>query len=160
MRFKPQRPDGRSLRDLVITELHLLPPETLVTYQQLGSALDLDPDRDLRKIAAAVNAAMKPLLKLHKRGLQNVSRVGYRILAAREHLVVASRHQNKAERAMSRALIFYEGTNLSELTETERKLHHGQHILAQAIIASHRHLDKRITRIEELLGSATMLDQN
>jgi len=158
--FKSQRPDGRSYRDVVIAALKEQPTETIVTYEELSSILELDPEREHTKIIAAVNAAVKPLLKLHQRGIQSVRNVGYRILPAREHVLVANKHQGKAERAMTRALSFYEGTNLSELSETERRLHHGQYILAQAIVASHRHLDKRITQIEKLLGGSVTLNQS
>ena len=45
-------------------------------------------------------------------------------------------------------------------TEVERKLHHGQHMLAQAINASHQHLDKRIKRIEDLLKGTVTINQD
>jgi hypothetical protein len=156
MRFKPRRKDGRSFRDVAVDLLKNKDPGTVVSYGILAAELEVDPRADRSKIQATVRIANKTLLKLYQRAVTNVPTVGYRVLQAREHMLVASGHESKADRAMGVALRFYEGTNLAEMTETERKLHQGQHMLAVAIIASHRHLDKQHRRLEELV---TGIDQ-
>jgi hypothetical protein len=153
MRFEPKRADGRSYRNCAVDALKDLPPGTVVPYETFATALEVDPDKNLRKIQAAVRAANKILLKLHQRGVTAVPGVGYRVLQAREHVVAASGFQSKANRALGRAVAFYEGTDLSQLTAIERRLHEGQRMLVTALVASHRHLDRRIQKIEDLLRS-------
>jgi hypothetical protein len=154
--FEPKRPDGRSYRDVALDLLKDMKRGDVITYHDLGRALELHPVRDRTKIQQAVRQANKPLLKLHQRGIQAVENHGYRMLPAREHVVVANGHQSKADRAMVRAIDFFNGTNLSELTESERKLHQGQAMLAQALYASHKSLDRRIRRIEDILDPKTI----
>jgi len=159
--FKPKREDGRSVRDVALSVLKDRSPETIVTYEELGKALELNPRNraDLGKIQMAVRDANSVLLKTYSRGVKNVPMTGYRILPAREHVVVANEHQNKATKALKRSLNFFEGANLSEMTDVERKLHQGQHMLAQALMASHEHLDRRINRIEALLKGGETINQ-
>jgi hypothetical protein len=153
--FAPTREDGRSYRAVAIDALKDLDHGTLVSYRELGEILDLDPTEDLVKIQSTVRAANKDLLRSHKRGMKNVPKVGYRIIEANEHMIVAGSHQSKADRAMITALRFYNGADLSRMTEIERRLHHGQHMLAEAIYASHVQLNRRIQRIEDLLAGGT-----
>jgi hypothetical protein len=154
--FEPKRPDGRSYRDVAIDLLKDMERGEIVTYQALGRALDLHPVRDRAKIQNAVRQANKPLLKLHQRGVQAVENEGYRMLPAREHVMVANGHQSKADKAMVRAIDFFNGTDLTQLTDAERKLHQGQAMLAQALYASHKSLDRRIRRIEDILDPKTI----
>src|SRR5271165_7697040 len=119
-RFKPTREDGRSYRDVTVDLFKNLVPNTIVNYEQLGKELELNPESDRNRIQMAVRSANKVLLKMHNRGVTNVPTVGYRVLEAREHMIVANGHQNKADRALIRAQNFYEGTNLSEMTQHER----------------------------------------
>lgn len=154
--FETKRADGRSYREVALDLLKDMKRGDVVTYQDLGRALELHPLRDRTKIQSAVRQANKPLLKLHQRGVQAVENHGYRVLAAREHVVVANGHQSKADKAMVRALDFFNGTNLADLTESERKLHQGQAMLAQALYASHKSLDRRIRRIEDILDPKTI----
>lgn len=151
--FKTVREDGRSYRDVAVDVLKDKQPDEIVTYKMLGVAMELSPVVELGKIQAAVNAANKTLLKVHNRGVKNVKNMGYRIVKAREHMLVATSQEVKADNAMVRALRWYEGTKLEEMTEIERSLHQGQHMLAEAIYQSHQQLDKRIKRIEDALDS-------
>ncbi len=153
--FKPKRADGRSYRDVAVDAFKDKEPGEIVSYKTLEKILDLN---ERGSIQMAVHAANKLLLKLHKRGVKNVVNKGYRVLEAREHMIVANGHQTKADRAMSSALQFYAGADLSAMTEAERKLHHGQQMLAQAVFASHQHLDKRIRRIEDLLSGTNTVN--
>jgi hypothetical protein len=155
MLFKPTRPDGRSYRDVAIDIFKDLEPETIVKYDAIREALDLDVGSP--HIGAIVRSAIKPLLRLHQRGLVCVKRVGYRVLPARENMLVAHGHRSKADRAMGRAMAFINGANRGEMTEAERKLHDGQAIIMAALISSHRHLDSRINKIEELLRGGTTI---
>jgi hypothetical protein len=148
--FKTKRSDGRSLRVIAFDLLKTKSPDDVCSYQELGNLLGLNPKRERSVIQAVVRSANKALLKLHQKGVE-ITDQGYRIVQPREHMLVANGHQNKADRALARALRWYENTDLSSLTEIERKLHQGQHMLARAIFASHQHLDRRIKRLENVL---------
>lgn len=155
--FKPTRPDGRSFRAVVVDVVKDREYGTVIQYSELGDALGLNPKRERALIQVHVRTALRTLLKLHKRGLQSVSNVGYRIIEPREHVLVANGHQTKAKRQLQRAINFYEGADLSKMTDSERQLHLGQQMLARAIYASHQHLDERLRKVEELLqGTATV----
>lgn len=155
MVFKPTRADGKSYRDVAVELFKDQPVGAVIKYKQLTQVLDV-PER--HRLNAIVRSALRPMLKLHQRGLKCIPGIGYRVLEAKEHVNIAHKHQSKADKQMGRALMFYRGTNLSELTEAERKLHHGQYMLAEAVMASHRHLDKRISKIEELLRGGTTIE--
>jgi len=156
--FTPKREDGRSLRTVVVDLFKNEDYGKTISYKQLAVELGLHPVADLSIIQHTALSANKQLLKLHKRGLQAVRNTGYRIIDPREHMVVANSHASKAERAMVRALQFFSGTDLTKLTDIERKLHHGQQMIAMALYASHQHLDKRIQKIEELLAGTSTIN--
>lgn len=153
--FKTNREDGYSYRDIAVTLLKDQPPNTLITYTELGKALDT---KDMHLIQSTVIQANKVLLKQHQRGVKNVRRKGYRILRASEHMAVATSHQSKAERQMVKAIDFFAGANLSEMTDIERKLHVQSQMLATATLAGFQHLDKRLSKIEELLRGTTTIN--
>lgn len=159
MRFQTTRADGRSFRDVAVDFLKDYPPGTVVTYQTLGSALGLRPKADLQKIQQAVRQALHVLLKLHSRGLKSVPRTGYRILAAREHALVGHGQQRKAGKALGRAVAFFKGARLEEMTPAERQIHEGLSMNAQALAAMHNYNRTRFDRLEALF-KGPIVDQN
>jgi hypothetical protein len=147
--FKPTRPDGRSYRDVAVDYIKDKPPDTIIGYDEFASVFGVDLDH--RRIGAIVRGALKPLLRLHSRGLQAVPTVGYRVLQAREHMHVSNTHRSKADRAIGRAIGFLDGANRSEMNDVERKMHDGQLIIMTALRASHQHLDSRLDKLEALM---------
>ena len=146
--FKTTRPDGKSYRELAVDALKDEPIGTVVTYTRLMKALEIT---DRRKVNAVVRSAIKTLLKLYNRGATCVPNTGYRILHAKEHMGVATGFQSKAGRSMGRALAFFEGTDLSAMTEIERRLHQNQHMIADAVMTSHRYAKKKFEHVHDLL---------
>lgn len=158
MNFKPTRADGRSYRDVALDVFKNGEPESLVPYQTVADALGLDPMNDLHKIQMAVRSANSVLLKLHSRGVKNIPNFGYRILPAREHMLVANSHQTKADKAMGRSIMFFEGANLGEMTEQERKTHEGLSMIAHQLSAMHTYNKTRFDRLESLF-KGPIIDQ-
>jgi len=159
--FKPIRPDGKSYREVMVEALKDREYGTVLNYKALGKILDVDPRAEKTKIQATVRLANRDLLKLYKRGLRNIIGTGYRIIEPREHMLAGERHRTKADRQMIASLQFYRGAALDRMTETERHLHHGQQMLAEAIYASHTHLDKRLRKVEDILkGTKTVRDDD
>jgi hypothetical protein len=152
MLFEPKRSDGKSYRVVALEVLQAKQPDQIIAYNELAKILQLDPRRHRAQIQGAVLAANKSLLKTHQRGVQAIRNVGYRMLPAREHMLVANNHQTKADRQMKRAIEFFAGTNLSELSEKELRIHQGQAMIAQALYASHQSLSRRIRRLEQIIG--------
>jgi hypothetical protein len=63
------------------------------------------------------------------------------------------KRMDKAEEAMVRAIQYFDGVSLDGMTEAERKLHHDQKMVLEALYASHRQLEDRIRRIEDIIKS-------
>lgn len=153
--FKPTRPDGKSYREVAVAALKDLEYGTVLNYSTLGKALDINHRTDKQRIQAVVRLANKSLLKLHKRGMKNVMNVGYRIIEPKEHMLVADGHQHKARRQLMTATRYFGGTDLSKLTDVERKLHHGMQMIAASQVAMFDHFDKRMSAVEDLLQGTT-----
>jgi len=74
--FKPKRPDGKSMREVMVEGLKDCDYGTIVNYKALGDILTIS---DKQKIQATVRVANRDLLKFYQRGLRNIPGVGYRI---------------------------------------------------------------------------------
>lgn len=72
-----------------------------VTYETMADALDLDPVRDRNTIQAAVRRAAREYEETDKHALTPVPNVGYRVVAAQEHLTLARKQQRKSARALA-----------------------------------------------------------
>lgn len=149
--FETKGPGGKSYREIAVELFKDLLPGAFLSYKQLADAMGLSVKNDKGKIQAAANAAIKTLLKVHQRGIRNVRNSGYTIAQANKHMVVANEHQSKADRQMRKTIMWFEGTNEAALTENERKLHRGQMMLAQATYAGFQHVNRRLSKIEDLL---------
>jgi hypothetical protein len=159
MYFKPIREDGRSFRDVAVDSLRDEPPGSIVPYSAIANALGLNSKDDLRKIQMAVRAANTVLLRLYCRGVKNVPNIGYRILPAREHAIVANSHQTKADKAMGWAVAFFDGANLEEMSEQERKTHEGLSLIAHGLASMHTYNKKRFDRLEALFKGPIVVDK-
>lgn len=155
--YKTKRENGRSDRMLIIDLVKDKPPETIVGYDELGAVLGFDPVTNRNRIQGAVRLALKTLLAQHRRGLGNISGVGYRVLQAREHALLSDNHRTKAARAINTSVAFLDGTRREELTEAERRNHDQHCLIMQALVMSHDHLDRRLRAVEKLLrGGVTI----
>lgn len=74
----------------------------VVTYADLGNALDLDPDVDRHAIQMAVRRAAQEFLVVDSHALDVVKNHGYRVVEAREHIDLARRQQRRAGKALAR----------------------------------------------------------
>src|SRR6516225_6448017 len=92
--FKPKRPDGKSLREVMVEGLKDCDYGTVLNYKTLGDILTVS---DKQKIQATVRIANHDLLKHYQRGLRNIPGVGYRIIEPREHMLAGERHRSKAD---------------------------------------------------------------
>jgi hypothetical protein len=99
----PFEPKGDQARWRVIYALLTpLKVDDVLTYEQIGQALDLDPEADRHAIQMSMRRAAKELETENKHALDVVANVGYRIVPAPEHLDLARRHQRRAGKALER----------------------------------------------------------
>lgn len=153
--MSPFAPKGdRSLRVIVAEMVAQRTPGDLLTYEELGKALDLDPDERRDQIRQAVSAARPLALTDHKRALVPVRGKGYRIAWASEFAGIAQEHRRKADRQIGKALDVVKNVNEKELSPEELKRHR-----AVAIVITNLHMrmtsaESRLQQLEEAVFGA------
>lgn len=146
--MSPFRPKGdRSLRVIVAEMVAERSPGDLITYDELGKALDLDPDERRDQIRQAVSAARPVILADHKRALIAERGKGYRIAFAGEFAGLAQGHRRKADRQMGKALDIVKNVNERELSPDELKRHRA---VAMIITNLHSRMTSAETRLQQL----------
>lgn len=148
--FQPLRADGRSRAEVIFDHVATLDAGTVLDFAQLGELLELErPDPDI--IRSAVYAANRRLRREAHRSLEAVPRVGYRLLFAREHASQARRHQERARRQVRRSQEIVRATDITQLTESERRVHDAVEMLSAALVGALRYVDQRFRRHESAI---------
>lgn len=127
----------------------------IITYEQLGEALELDPAADRHKIQMAVRRAAQEHEKADKRALDSVKNVGYRIVDAPEHVMLARRHQSKASKALVRGHSKAVNVDFGRVDAETRK---ALEMIAQGFALQmdfNRRFDVRQKRLEAALDAAS-----
>lgn len=88
----------RSLYDL----LKPLGVGDTISYEQMAETLELPADVDRNKIRGPLHRAAQEFEQVDKHALEAVPNVGYRVVAAVEHLTLAQRQQKRAGKALKR----------------------------------------------------------
>lgn len=97
------QPIGERARWKTVYEmLQATPTDVIITYDELGEALALDPEADRHAIQMAMRRAAAELEAEDKRAVDSVPNKGYRIVRAPEQLGLAQRQGKKASRALVR----------------------------------------------------------
>ena len=154
--MSPFQPAGDKPRWRVVYEL-LVKVETggTLSYQEMGSALGLDPDTDRHAIQMAVRRAAREHEVTDNRALDAVPNVGYRIVSAPEHIDLASRHQRKAGRSIARGRSKVEHVDLSGVDPQTRKAFEVMAVAFRMQADFNRRLDVRQKRLEQQVAAAT-----
>lgn len=146
--MSPFAPKGdRSLRVIVAEMVAERSPGDLLTYDELGKALDLDPDERRDQIRQAVSAARPVVLADYKRALIADRGKGYRIALASEFAGLAQDHRRKADRQIGKALDIVKNVNEHELSPDELKRHRA---VAMIIRNLHSRMTSAETRLQQL----------
>src|SRR3954454_11226119 len=97
--FQPlgDKPEWRKIYDHLLAEADY---GAVITYAQLSGVLE----RDFVAHRGPLYRARRELGNLRLRWLSPVTKVGYRVIAANEHIMVADDHKHRARRQMSRML--------------------------------------------------------
>lgn len=146
--MSPFAPKGdRSLRVIVAEMVAERSPGDLISYEELGKALELDPDERRDQIRQAVSAARPLILVDHKRALVADKGKGYRIAWASEFAGIAQVHRRKADRQIGKALDVVKNVNESELSPEELKRHRA---VAMVITNLHARVNSAESRLQQL----------
>ena len=128
----------------------------IAPYEELATALDLDPVTDRHTIQVAIRRAAQELEGIDKRAVEPVTNVGYRVVEVTERLRLARQHQRKAVRSLSRGkskLVNIAPAELATLPEPAQKLIHNATVLMAEQLDFNRRTDIRQKNFEDALAT-------
>lgn len=148
--MSPFRPHGEQARWRIIYErLADLTIGDVISYTELGEAVDLDPDDERHGIQMAVRRAAREFEEVHKHALEPIPNHGYRVVDIPEHLILAQRQQKRAGKALQRG---YSKVVNVDLSAVEPEVRNAFQVVAQAFsmqMEMNRRLDTRQRKLEE-----------
>lgn len=120
--MSPFRPSGERARWRILYEmLTALNVDDTISYEEMGEALGLDPDKERHQIQMALRRAGREYEVVDKRALDVIANVGYRVVRAPEHLRLADREQRKAGKALARGHSKVVNVDFNEVDAETRK---------------------------------------
>jgi len=125
-----------------------------ITYEEIGDALDLDPEDGRHAIQMAVRRAAREHEVRDNRALDAVPNVGYRVVQVPEHLDLARRHQRKAGKSLERGRSKVDHVDLSGVDDDTKRAFE---VVAQAFALQadfNRRLDIRQKKLEQQVAAA------
>ena len=125
----------------------------VITYEQMGEALELDPRKDRHVIQMAMRRAAKEFERVNKHAVDSVKNVGYRVVQPVEHLHLARKQQRKAGRALESGHSKAINVDFNEVDGETRKAFE---VVARAFAMQmdfNRRFDVRQKRLEEVVES-------
>lgn len=132
--------------------LQPLEPGNVITYTDMCAALEL-PETLRSVVQNAIRRAAREFEVRERHALEPVPNVGYRVVKAEEHMVLARQHQSKSSRALARGHSKVVNVDLSGLDPEARKAFG---VVAQAFAAQmdhNRRMDIRQKNLEQALKS-------
>lgn len=141
----------RALYDLLVTAS----VDSVVTYDQMGEAVNLHPDDDRHAIQMALRRAAQEFEEADKHALVAIPNVGYRVVEAREHLTLAKDQQRRASRALARG---HSKVVNVDATGVNPEVRHALMVVAQALsmqMDMSRRLDVRQSNLERVVQVVT-----
>lgn len=99
--FEPA--DGQQARWKPLYELlKLVNTGDVLSYDEMGKALELDPLVDRGAIRVAMYRAAKELEEVDKRAVEVVANKGYRVVEPKQQLVLAKKQHTRSTKALAR----------------------------------------------------------
>lgn len=126
--------------------------DSVLTYEEMATALGLDPVANRHLIQVSMRRAAKELEVVNNHAVTPVVNVGYRVVRAEEHLDLARRHQRKSSRALAVSRSKVTHVDWAALDPTTRTAFE---VVAQALTAQisfNRRLDIRQQQLSEALA--------
>jgi hypothetical protein len=119
----------------------------VITYE----ALDLCLGRPFIRNRGPVYRACQELGAMRFRWLEAIPGVGYRVIAANEHVRASGDRKMRARRQLDKMMVIARATDLAVLTDDERDLWDRQNRVNVALVGIVSAHEQRINRIEEIL---------
>jgi hypothetical protein len=127
----------------------------ILTYEQMGDALELHPANDRHVIQMAMRRAAKEFEKVDKHAVEAVTNVGYRVVQVEEHLHLARKQQKRAGRALQSGHSKVVNVDFNEVDPETRKAFE---VVARAFSMQmdyNRRFDVRQKRLESVMENVT-----
>jgi hypothetical protein len=150
----PVEPTRRRARWRVIYEdlMRGQPENHVITYEEMASALGLDPIADRPVIIGAARRAIAELEESDNRSAVSVRGVGYRMAEPGEHLKIGRARKQRSEVALRGARRAVVNVDLSRVPEHERPALLGLARLVEAQLDFNDRAQKRMDRLDDLLA--------
>ena len=101
--MSPFQPVGNQARWRTLYDMiQQRPTDSVITYDEMGEALQLDPIRDRHTMQMAMRRAAKESEEYDARALDSVPNEGYRIVQPHEHMRLAKDQQKRSRSALVR----------------------------------------------------------
>lgn len=122
MSVTPFEPIGETARWRILYDmLRDREVDDVLTYKEMGEALELDPEADRSRIQMAFRRSAIQLERDDNRAVDVIQNVGYRIVPAPEHLRLARRHQRRSRKELDRGASKVTHVDLSGVDAETRK---------------------------------------
>lgn len=123
----------------------------VLSYTEIGLALELNPVEDRHAIQMAARRAAKEYEEEDQRAVEVEVGVGYRVVQPEHHLVLARQHNRKAGRAIKRGLSKVTNVDLSGM---DPQMRGAFDVMARAFMQQvdiNRRVNRRVTDVEALV---------
>lgn len=152
--MSPFEPAGETARWRILYNLLAqVEVDSIVSYETMAEALDLDPRRDRHTMQVAIRRAAIELEKVDKHAVEAVKNVGYRVVEPEEHLRLAKYQQRRSSRALVRGHSKVVNVDLSNVDPEVRQAFE---VVAAAFAMQmdfNRRTDIRQKRLEQALDA-------
>lgn len=152
----PFQPIGAKARWRIVYELlRKIGTGDVLTYEEIGGALNLDADDDRHLIQMAVRRAAREYEEADNRALEAVPNTGYRVVEAPEHLRLAKGQQKRASKALARGHSKVVHVDLSGVEPATRQLFEATVRAFTMQMEFNKRFDVRQKRLEQALDDMT-----
>lgn len=154
--MNPFEPAGEVARwRIVYDALKGMSVDAVLAYERAGELLGLDPVVDRSTIQSAVRKASRTFEKVDKHALVAVPNVGYRVVRADEHVVLARGQQRRASRALVRGHSKVVNVDLRDLSPEVRALTEATARAFSLQMDFNRRLDVRQNKLESVISEVS-----
>lgn len=151
--MSPFQPVGDRARWRIVYDLlKTVPTGSMLGYDHIAGALDLDPETDRHVLQMAVRRAAKEHEQADQRAIEAVPNQGYRVVQAPEHLRLARQQQRRSSKALERGQSKVVHVDLTGLEPETRRAFE---VVARAFALQmdmNRRLDVRQSKLEEAVN--------
>lgn len=152
-RFAVTRADGRSNATVILDYVKTGTAGQLYPYQEFADALAAGTDKTVTvvDVQRVVQRLITRLLREQQRRLHVVTRVGYRLAPAAQHMALAHGDRRKGETQIKKGLETLRHVRFEEMDDNTRRAHEGHLLIHEALYANQVALDARLRKVEDAI---------